>query len=72
MPDYFVTSKCLDCEGTGRVEDYRDREQTCWECEGHGSTISKVENYDNIYECAEDYPDALSIEEGVSYYVPLR
>tara|TARA_R100001530_G_scaffold122285_1_gene89890 strand:+ start:967 stop:1257 length:291 start_codon:yes stop_codon:yes gene_type:complete len=61
MPDYQVTWDCEVCGGEGHTEDYRDRTADCVECDGRGVIEKRVTNYSSIWECAEDYKDAVQI-----------
>ena len=61
--EFEIVTTCIPCNGTGTVEDHRDRDTTCVECEGMGFNVYNGELYDGIVECAEDYPEATSIRQ---------
>ena len=61
--EFEIVTTCTTCKGTGIVEDHRDRDTICVECEGMGSNVYNGELYEGIVECAEDYPKATSIRQ---------
>ena len=72
MPDFQVTWACTECNGTGMqevtehgVDDSGQwahiTERDCVDCEMTGVTEEIVTNYSCIWDCAEDYKDAIQI-----------
>ena len=61
--EFEIVTTCIPCNGASTVEDHRDRDTTCVECEGKGFNVYNGELYDGIVECAEDYPEATSIRQ---------
>ena len=58
---YIVTEECLDCLGsTWRHVDINTKVQ-CDVCYGSGIVETTASNYDDIFLCAEDYPNAIQI-----------
>lgn len=61
----IIVCRCVDCEGTGKVEMTRYTftgldEKPCYTCDGYG-VIEYSELYESVEDALEDYPEALKI-----------
>ena len=59
--EFEIVTTCEPCNGTGTVENFRNQDVTCIECEGKKFNVYNDNLYDNILQCAEDYPEAICI-----------
>ena len=66
MADYRIKFMCDTCNGEGEIEGIRylaGELLDCRECDSLGYIEDLAPNYQNIFECARDYTNAIAIEE---------